>query len=98
MATSIARSRFNPGRWRLTASRPERPTTSPQNRIFTIAILKPSRMLTLLAPTPTLPRLRGGSYRCAAAKNLPPQAGEGIPTAVAAAGGGSHADTHGGEK
>src|SRR5436190_1106487 len=34
MARSIARSRFSPGRCALIASRPERPTTSPQRRMF----------------------------------------------------------------
>src|SRR5262249_60195123 len=34
IATSTARSRLSPGRCVLIASRPERPTTSPQRRIF----------------------------------------------------------------
>src|SRR3954453_8158480 len=34
IARSTARSRFRPGRCALTASRPERPTTSPHNKMF----------------------------------------------------------------
>src|SRR4029077_4091793 len=37
MARSTLRSRFSPGRCRFTASRPERPTTSPQRRMFKTA-------------------------------------------------------------